>query len=174
MASSSPTAGGLRSGRHHRLVLIAGGGLAALVGLTFGARIGGPVARTVFGPPTGFGGDAETLQALGQALSVLLVSLVACFTLLGMLLGTHQHQVTRGDAIWACNPVSMFTVFGLHFWIGNQIQGWQLPYEYVLTPAWMLHTFVGPFAYGAAILAGCRWTTRRTDRSDAASGRTRG
>jgi hypothetical protein len=155
-------------------VLIAGGGFTALVGLTFGARVGGPFARAVFGAPAGFGSDAESLQALGQALSVLFLSLVVCFTLLGALLGTHQHRVTRADAFWASNPVSMFMVFGLHYWMGNQVQGWQLPYEYVLTPAWMLHTFVGPFAYGAAIRVGWRWTARRNDGNDVASGRTRG
>jgi hypothetical protein len=152
-----------REGRRcHPAVLLCAGGFTALLGLTIGGRIGGPVARRIFGTPAGFKTDATALEALGQALAVLLVFVVLGFIALGAVLARVRRRITTADALWASNPATMFAAFGLHFWMGNQLEGWQMPYEYVSSSAWMLSTFLGPAVCVPALMAGWRATVSTT------------
>jgi len=139
--------------------------VVACAALEVGARLGGPAVRSLFGEPTGFLSDVTTGPALAQASLVLFVFVIVAFVSLGALLSRHPRRLTRSDAWWVANPLSMFTAFFVHFILGNQVDWWvQLPYEYVSTVAWTLHTFVGPPVYVLLLLIGAsgrEWLSNR-------------
>ena len=136
---------------------VAGFGIACAA-LVLGGRFGGPAARWLFGEPSGFQSDVTTLPALMQAGMVLLACLLFAFACLGAFLSGRRGSLTRGEAWWVANPVSMSAAFWIHFMLGNQVDWWsQLPYEYMSVVTWTLHTLVGPPIYVLVLLGGARW-----------------
>jgi hypothetical protein len=75
----------------------------------------------------------------------------------GALLARLEIRLSRRDAWWIANPVSMVASFVVHVLLSEGAFGWtQLPYEYYGAPALWLHALVGPFVYVRVLLAGGR------------------
>jgi hypothetical protein len=104
-----------------------------------GAFIGGPVVRAVFGEPFDFLSDYTSPEALFQAVVTQLAAASFVFTCVGVLIGKSTRVI--GNALWACNPMSMLG--GVLLIVAATIQipsaFEDVPYEYVGFIQWVFH-----------------------------------
>ncbi len=117
--------------------------------------IGGPLIRTILGPPAGFNSDFTSRAAYGQALLVQSATVGAAFFLLGVA-GWRFSSFTYRHAVWVANPITVGLGFAAYKMAYHSLHLPDYLAEYDSPRIFLLFCIASPLVFAPCFFAGVK------------------